>query len=288
LAYALDKKSPFAALDEKVYDLDGFKAFFAKRITDKDLVSEMTTPNSAIITEADFWLKNYQNTSYLDVVISYFRENIDYMNKKVCTKLCDYLIYVRLDIDDYWDNVKPLVDKALRSIAPSHKMIKRSKKEEKIFNVLKRPRLEELEEEKEKRIAEVKSDIEKQVKTRKAEARKNYYGANGRNTGYLGGIIGAGTIVAVYGAILAKGVIGAILGAFVCWFVFGLIPEEIGRSNAANKVTITSAEEKDRDKRIENIEKDIQNKIAHLDYKIGGEILKKTDEEIDKMSGTIA
>jgi uncharacterized protein YeaO (DUF488 family) len=160
------------------------------------------------------------------------------MNKKVCRKLCDYLIDVRLDIDDYWDNIKPLVDKAysngfiskntiqkqkdfivkeyesrikrsgygkrkkiienLRIIKPSHKMIKRFKKEEEVFDILKNSRLEEIEEEKEKRITEVKSDIEEQVFQNKLKAkniaRKNYIENN--DTLLIVGVL-VGAVVAI-------------------------------------------------------------------------------------------
>lgn len=321
LAYALDEMSPFAALEKKVYDLDGFKTFFAKHITDKDLISEMTTPNSTIITEADFWLKNYQNTSYLDVVISYFRENIDHMNKKVCRKLCDYLINVRLDIDDYWDNIKPLVDKAysngfiskntiqkqkdfivkeyesrikrsgygkrkkiieiLRIIKPSHKMIKRFKKEEEVFDILKNSRLEEIEEEKEKRITEVKSDIEKQVEKRKEKAKKDHNIDGARSVG-----VGIGVVIGIIASI-GSGVAGFIILVILFPIAGNFIAIEIDRNIAASKVTITPEEEKDRDERIENIEEDIQNKIAHLDNEIRKEIFKKTDEQIDEIFGNM-
>ena len=323
LAYALDEKSPFAALDEKIYNLDQFKTFFAKHITDKDLISEMTTPNSVFVVEVDFWLKNYQGSSYLVVVISYFRENIDNMEKKVCTKLCEYIIDIRLDIDDYWDNIKPLVDKAyssgliseniiqrqkdfivkecesrtkpsdygkrkkiienLRIIEPSHELIKRFEKEEKLFDSLKKSRLEEIEDEKESRIAEVKSDIYQQVQNRKIEARKNYYAAesNEGNAGCLVAIIGG-----VFGAIISAdrfgGFVRFLILGYVAGRIFSLIAKENGANKAENEVAITINEEKDMDKRIENIEKDIQDKIANIDNEIRKEISKKTKEQIDK------
>ena len=298
LVYALDEKSPFAALDDKVYNLDEFKTFFAKHITDKDLISEMTTPNSVFVVEADFWLKNYQGSSYLNVVISYFRKNIDNMYKKVCTKLCGYIIDIRLDVDDYWDNIKPLVDKALRIIEPSHKLIRRFEKEEKLFDFLKKSRLKEIEEEKENRIAEVKSDINQQVQNRKRKARKDYYDYSENDT-VVGGCICVclGAIIMAVGfsrngdSIIVGAIVGTILGTVVGIFVGPIlgwiispITTEIGRSNAEDKVTITPDEEKDRDKRIKAIETDIKNKIANLDNKIRGEISKKTDEQIDKIS----
>jgi uncharacterized protein YeaO (DUF488 family) len=340
LAYALDEMSPFAALEKKVYDLDGFKTFFAKHITDKDLISEMTTPNSTIITEADFWLKNYQNTSYLDVVISYFQKNIDHMNKKVCRKLCDYLIDVRLDIDDYWDNIKPLVDKAysngfiskntiqkqkdfivkeyesrikisdygkrkkiieiLRIIKPSHKMIKRFKKEEEVFDILKNSRLEEIEEEKEKRITEVKSDIEEQVFQNKLKAkniaRKNYIENN--DTLLIVGVL-VGAVVAIVLTVNDEGIFNKVMDVIFVIPIFSFIGGAIGYliglligpivagDIASNKVSITAEEQKDMDKRIEQIEKDIQDKMANLDNEIRKEIFKKTDEKIDEIFGNM-
>jgi len=352
LAYALDEKSPFTALDQKVYDLDEFKTFLAKHIRDKDLMSEMTIPYSAFIIEAEFWLKNYQGSSYLNVVISYFRENIDKINKKVCTKLCEYMIDmymidIRLDVDDYWDNIKPLVDKAysngfisediiqkqkdfivkecesrtktsdygkrkkiieyLRIIEPSHKMIKRFEKEEKIFDFLKKSRLEEIEEEKEKRIAKVKEDVDEQVGKRKEKVRKEYYIGDEIHSDVglalcicLGAIIMAvsagnsvdgfstGTII---GAAILGAIVGGAIGGFAVGNILGLILSPITtlicRGNAADKVTITPAEEKDREKRIENIEKDIQKKIANLDNEIRKEIFNKTDKQIDEMFGSI-
>jgi len=327
LAYALDEKSLFTALEEKVYDFDEFKTFFAKHIRDKDLISEMTTSNSAFVAEADFWLKNYQGSSYLDIVISYFRENIDKINKKVCTKLCAYLIDISLDVDDYWDNIKPLVDKAysnglisenviqkqkdfivkecesrtktsdygkrkkiieyLRIIEPSHKMIKRFEKEEKLFDFLKNSRLEEIEDEKESRIAKVKSDIYQQVEARKTEAWKKYNAENKGNAGCLVAIIGG-----VLGAIISAGdrlggFVGFLILGYIVGFVFSLIVQGTGRSNAANKVTITSGEENEMEKRIENIEEDIQDKIGNLDNEIRKEISKKTKEQIDEISRRI-
>lgn len=281
----------------------------------------MTIPNSVFVAEADFWLKNYQGSSYLVVVISYFRENIDHMDKKVCTELCNYLIDIRLDVDDYWDNIKPLVDKAysngfisentiqkqkdfmveefeskaktsdygkkkkiieyLRIIEPSHKLIKRFEKEEKIFDFLKKSRLEKLEEEKESRIAEVKSDIDQQVEKRKRKAR-NHYDAG--NIGCLGAVIGAVLIGAIIGAVItaitgAEFEGGILFGSIILGAISGSIfLIKIGKSTAAAQITITPAEEKDREKRIENIEKDIQNKITNLDNDIRKEIFKKTDE----------
>jgi len=324
LAYALDEKSPFTALDEKVYDLDEFKTFFARNITDQDLISEMTAPDSVFVTEADFWLKNYQGKSYLVVIISYFRENIDKVDKKVCTKLCEYIIDIRLDVDDYWDNIKPLVDKAysngfisentiqkqkdfiikeyegrtkptdygkkkkiienLKDIEPSHKLINKFEKEEKLFNFLKKLKLKEIEDERQNKIQEVKSDIYQQVEARKAKAWQKYNAENKGNAGCLVAII-TGVIAAIINLIgdrFGSFIVFLILG-YIVGFVFSLIVQGTGRSNAANKVTITSAEEKNRDKRIENIEKDIQYKIDNLDNKIGEEISEKTEEQIDKI-----
>ncbi len=325
LAYALDEKSPFAALDEKVYNLDEFKTFFAKHVTDKDLISEMTTSNSTFITEADFWLKKYQCSPYLNVVISYFQKNIDHMDKKVCRKLCGYLIDVRLDVDDYWDNIRPLVDKAysngfisedinqrqkdfivkecesrtktsdygkkkkiieyLRIIKPSHKLINKFEKEEKLFDFLKKSRLEEIEDEKESRIAEVKSDVDQQVQKRKIKARKDYYVAES-NKGNAGCLVAI--TVAVLGTIIAESgdrfgaFFGLLIIGYVAGYIFSYTVKENGASKAEYEIVITINEEKDRDERIENIEEDIQNKIDTLDNKIEGEISKKTDEHIDK------
>jgi len=329
LVYALDEKSPFAALDDKVYNLDEFKTFFAKHITDKDLISEMTTPNSVFVVEADFWLKNYQGSSYLEVLKEYLQKNIDKINKKVCTKLCGYLIDIRLDVDDYWDNIKPLVDKAysngfisentiqkqkdfiikeyesrtkpsdygkkkkiienLRIIEPSHKLIKRFEKEEKLFDFLKKSRLKEIEDEKESRIAEVKSDINQKVQNRKIKARENYFAAesNKGNAGCLVAIIGG-----VIGAIIGTGdrfgaFVGFLILGYIAGYIFSFIVKENGANKAENEVAITINEEKDRDKRIENIEEDIQDKISNLDNEIRKEISKKTQEQIDEMSRTI-
>jgi len=327
LTYALDEKSPFAALDKKVYDLEEFKTFFAKHITDKDLINEMTIPNSVFVWEADFWLKNYQGSSYSVVVISYFQKNIDHMDKRVCRKLCDYLIDIRLDVHDYWDNIKPLVDKAyskgiiseniiqkqkdfivkecesrtktsdygkrkkiieyLRIIEPSHKLIRRFEKEEKLFDFLKKSRLEEIEDEKESRIAKVESDIYLLARDRKGKARENYYAANEGNVGCLVAIIGG-----VLGAIISAGdrfggFVGFLILGYITGRIFSFIVKEIGANKAANKVTITLAEEKDRDERIENIEIDAQHKIANLDDEIRGEISKKTKEQIDEISRRI-
>jgi serine/threonine protein kinase len=319
LVYALDEKSPFAALDEKVYNLDEFKTFFAKHIIDKDLISEMTTPNSVFVVEADFWLENYQDSSYLKVLKEYLQKNIDKINKAVGTKLCAYIIDMKLDVDDYWDNIKPLVDKAyskgiisediiqkqkkfiikeyesrtkpsdygkkkkiienLRIMEPSHKLIKRFEKEEKLFDSLKKSRLKEIEGEKESSITEVKRDIYQKVQNRKMNEMKNYDAVS--NKGNLG--CSAAIIGAVLGAII---VVGDRFGGFVLFLIFGyvagrifsFIAKETGRNNAVNMVTITSAEEKDRDERIENIEEDIQNKIANLDDKIRGELHIWADE----------
>jgi uncharacterized protein YcfJ len=235
--------------------------------------------------------------------------------------LCDYLIDVRLDIDDYWDNIKPLVDKAysngfiskntiqkqkdfivkeyesrikrsgygkrkkiienLRIIKPSHKMIKRFKKEEEFFDILKKSRLEEIEEEKERRIAEVKSDIEKQVEKRKEKAKKDHNIDGARSVG-----VGIGVVIGIIASI-GSGVAGFIILVILFPIAGNFIAIEIDRNIAASKVTITPEEEKDRDERIENIEEDIQNKIAHLDNEIRKEIFKKTDEKIDEIFGNM-
>jgi len=320
LAYALDEKSPFTALDEKVYDLDEFKTFFARNITDQDLISEMTTPDSVFVMEADFWLKNYQDSSYLDVVLSYLQENMKNMDKKACAKLCEFLIDMGLDVDDYWDNIKPLVDQAhtqglipestirkqknfiireyesktkpseygtrkktienLRMIEPSHQLIKRFEKEKKLFDSLKRERLAEIKEEQERRIAKVKENILQQVEVRKATARKGYdAGASKEISGCLGIILGG-----IFGIIAAAGnfsmIVGLIIGAIIGWAVCISMVNAIGESNAAKKVTITSYEEKDMERRTEDIEKDIEHQIDLLEDKLRGEISEMTDEQI--------
>ena len=327
LAYALDEKRPFTALDEKVYDLDKFKAFFARNITDQDLISEMTAPDSVFVTEADFWLEYYQGKSYLVVIISYLRENIDKIDKKVCTKLCEYIIDIGLDVDDYWGNIKPLVDKAysngtisediiqkqkdfivkecesrtktsdygkrkkiieyLRIVEPSHILIKRFEKEEKLFDFLKKSRLKEIEDERQNRIQKVKSDIYEQVEARKREAWQKYNAENKGNAGCLVAIIGG-----VLGAIISAGnrfgaFVGFLILGYIIGFVFSLIVQGTGRSNAANKVTITSDEGYEMEKRIENIEEDIQDKIGNLDNEIRKDISEKTEEQIDKIFRSI-
>lgn len=127
LYYALDKNSPFVAFGEMVYSIAEFETFFAKHISDKDLLGEMATPNSEFVMEADFWLKNYQGNSYKDVLIEYLKKNIKNVDGKVCLKLLEYFMNIGMDIDEYWDKIKPLVDKANNRKILSENFIQKQK-----------------------------------------------------------------------------------------------------------------------------------------------------------------
>jgi hypothetical protein len=90
----------------------------------------------------------------------------------------------------------------------------------------------------------------------------------------IGGVLGA---IRIPGD-LVGGLLGYSLFTFILFKIVSFILKEKGRSDSANKFTITPYEEKDKEKRIENIEEDIQNKIANLDDKIRGELHIWADE----------
>jgi len=67
LSYALEKGSPFHFYTEKAYNLDNFRRLFADYIAQYKYQGELIPP-SPFTEEADFWLKNYQDSSYWEVM----------------------------------------------------------------------------------------------------------------------------------------------------------------------------------------------------------------------------
>ncbi|MEM7827672.1 MAG: hypothetical protein QXD72_03115, partial [Candidatus Aenigmatarchaeota archaeon] len=112
LSYTLEKGSPFHFFTELAHSVKEFKLLFGKYIKDKSYLEKMTTPDDVFIKEADFWLVNYQNTSYLVVLEDYLKGNVPNLDKNVFSSLFNYLIQMnKFNVNYYWDNLKPLIEK---------------------------------------------------------------------------------------------------------------------------------------------------------------------------------
>jgi len=152
-------------------------------------------------------------------------------------------------------------------------------KEEKLFDILKESRLEKLDEDKQKGIAEIKWDVPEQVFQNKLEAnkiaRKNYNNSAPPGVGALIGVVVAivltvndegifNKVMDVIFVIPILSFVGSWIGVAIGWVIGPIVAGYI----AASKVSITDEEQKAMDKRIEQIEKNIQDKIANLDNNI--------------------
>jgi serine/threonine protein kinase len=296
LGYALDEKSPFNALEEKVYDLDQFKAFFARHINNKDMIEEMSTSDSVFVTEATFWLEHYQNSSYLEVLLSYFKSNMEELDKRVCTKLCEFLIEMEPD----YKKRKKIIEN-LRMVEPSHPLVKRFEKEEKLFDYLKKEKLTELEKEKESRIAKVKKQISDQIAARQEKTRKEWRPTENNWTVQIGTLLcfllGAYSLIYLgriaetdYSHFLNSSPFFAPLSYFIFIFVFPYLGYKVcfhiervrSKDIEASKVKITPDEKNEMERRIEEIEKDIAHQINHLDDQLREEISVMTDEQLTR------
>jgi len=110
VSYALEEKSPFHFNADLAYNLDDFKTLFKKHIQDKDFLNEATTAGSLFVEETNFWLREYQNTTYLEIIREYLGKNISNIDKDICIKLVGYILHTITDIDYYWNDIKPIVD----------------------------------------------------------------------------------------------------------------------------------------------------------------------------------
>ena len=123
LSYALEEKSPIHFKKSLAYNLDDFKTLFEKHILDKDFINEMTNSSSEFVEEADFWLSEYQNTTYLKIIKEYMENNIANTNKETFSKLVDYILQINPDIDYYLSDIKPLVDKGNKDELTSEEIL---------------------------------------------------------------------------------------------------------------------------------------------------------------------
>ncbi len=121
LSYALEDRSPFHFKGDVVYGLDDFKHTFAIHIKSDDFLNEIN-PSTSFIEDASFWLKNYQNTPFLNVVIDYYkgllRNTLSESHIKIADQITIFIINdykKRVDKDgfeQYWDNLKPTIEEA--------------------------------------------------------------------------------------------------------------------------------------------------------------------------------
>ncbi|MCL4479584.1 MAG: protein kinase [Deltaproteobacteria bacterium] len=108
LSYALEEISPFHLIIEAA-NLDQFKTRFEAKLSDKDFLQEAST-NSIFVEEANFWLTNYQNTDYLNILKEYVQKNLHNINKEVFASLIGYTMQANATPDYHWDNFKSLVN----------------------------------------------------------------------------------------------------------------------------------------------------------------------------------
>jgi len=123
VSYALEEKSPFHFNADLAYNIDDFKILFEKHILDKDFLNEATTAGSLFVEETNFWLIEYQNTTYLEIIREYVDNNILNINKKTFSKLVEYILQINPDIDYYLSNIKPLVDKGHKDELTSEEIL---------------------------------------------------------------------------------------------------------------------------------------------------------------------
>jgi len=108
LSYALEEKNPFHFLIEAA-DLNQFKTQFEAKLSDKDFLKEASS-DTVFVEEAAFWLKNYQNSDYLDVIKEYIHKNLNNIDKEVFTSLIEYTMQANADPDYHWSNFKSYID----------------------------------------------------------------------------------------------------------------------------------------------------------------------------------
>ena len=213
LSYVFEKGSSFHFDNDRAYTVDDFEKLFAKYIADKKYLDELTNPQSFFVNEAQFWLKNYRKVDFLEIIIDYLEKNIPNIDKEICTHLIEYILQTTSNIDYYWNNIKPLADKAynasvlkletlenqkkflingyeklivnadfnikkdiiakLRQLNSSHKMVKRFDNEQKVFDILKIERTKKLKEEQNQRQNDVIREIDGRMKQRKNEKRES-------------------------------------------------------------------------------------------------------------------
>jgi len=285
LVFALDERSPFTAINEKIYNLAQFKDFFARHITDRDLLPEMTTYQSYFTAEADFWLENYQKSSYDKVAFSFLKGNMNALKKNVYIKLCEYLINATPASD--YKKRKEIAEYYLEKEDPSHQLVQRFKKEDLLFITLKREKLNELEIEREDRIKKVSDNFEKKLDGYKETERDRAHTAfqssgTKKFSGCLGMVIG-GFLGFVFGAntnTISGMFFGPIIGAFIGSVVSNLIAQSISGNVAKSKVTLSSYEQTDKNKQVDDILNNVQQRIDLLDEEIRNTIAQMTDEEL--------
>ncbi|MBC8552169.1 MAG: PQQ-binding-like beta-propeller repeat protein [Candidatus Brocadiales bacterium] len=123
-SYAIEQGSPFHFYKDIAYSVDEFDSLFDKYVSYKKYLGDLTDPDSEFVQEADFWLKNYQDTNYLEIVREYLvlkadelvrlEKNLPEIDKKVCANLIQYILRTNPDTDYYWNNIKPIVDEAYK------------------------------------------------------------------------------------------------------------------------------------------------------------------------------
>lgn len=112
LSYAIEKGSPFHFYGDLAYSARDFENLFEKNITDASKLSEMTTPKTIFIREADYWLQNFQHTNYFKFLNHYLKNKAPKIDKKICSALLDCLIKTKkFDVTYYWDTLKPMIEK---------------------------------------------------------------------------------------------------------------------------------------------------------------------------------
>jgi hypothetical protein len=114
LSYALEEKSPFHFYNNKVYNLDDFKSYFAKYLTDKSKVNEVAMPSSHFIEEADFWLKNYHSSNYSEIIVSFIKEYAANFSpdKETFNKLVTHLMQTEKSPEFHWLNIRSYIESA--------------------------------------------------------------------------------------------------------------------------------------------------------------------------------
>jgi len=120
-SYAVEEKSPFHFMNDLAFNLKDFKVLFDKQLQQEKHNSEIVTYASQFATKADFWLENYQDSTYLSIIEDFIRENISKINEKTCSKLIGYILNEDIDLEYYENKILSVVSLAKKNEILSNK-----------------------------------------------------------------------------------------------------------------------------------------------------------------------
>jgi len=223
LSYALQEGSPFKFEEAIAKDVVDFKSIFERYLTEKDF-SEKIIPGSFFVKEADFWLKNYHDTEFYEVIIDYLTSKakapLPDKEKQICERLA--VLWIEWAHSERDISKRDRIINILEKIEPSHRWVIRQKKDKRLIDIMTKNKMEELSNKEEaelKKIEENEKSAEENLrKVFKHQKYSSLWREDGKNAVFTG--IGA---VALWIIFLASGgtlgsmeaIINVIVGALV-------------------------------------------------------------------------